>query len=70
MVKKVARWTAKLAAILTLGKSFFVLTEHSLAEHYLEHSVVDDFLLVATLLVALLFFVVIINVIDRRKYYV
>ena len=35
MIKKVARWAAKLAAILTLGKSFFVLAEHSLAEHYL-----------------------------------
>ena len=70
MIKKVARWAAKLAAILTLGKSFFVLAEHSLAEHYLEHSVIDDFLLVATLLVALLFFAVIINVIDGRKYYV
>ena len=70
MVKKVTRWAAKLAAVLTLGKSFFVLAEHSLAKHYLEHSVVDDFLLVATLLVALLFFAVILNVIDGRTNYV
>lgn len=70
MVKKIARWAAKLAAILTLGKSFFVLAEHSLAEHYLEHSAVDDYLRVAAFSGALLVFVVVINLIDGRKYYV
>lgn len=68
MVKKVARWAAKLAATLTLGKGLclIVFAEYSV----LERSVVDDFLQVAAFLGALLLFAIIINLIDGRKYYV
>lgn len=68
IVKKVALWTAKLAATLMLGKSLhlIVFAEYSV----LEHSVVDDFLQVAAFFGALLFFAVVINLTDGRKYYV
>ena len=68
MVKKVARWAAKLAAILVLGKSLclIVFAEYSV----LEHSTADDFLRVTAFWGALLLFAVVINLTDGRKYYV
>lgn len=68
MVKKVARWAAKLAATLTLGKGLCLIV---FAERYvLEHSAADNYLRVAAFSGALLVFVVVINLIDGRKYYV
>ena len=68
MVKKVARWAAKLAATLMLGKGLclIVFAEYSV----LEHSTTDDFLRVTAFWGALLLFAAVINLIDGRKYYV